>query len=39
MFINPISVLFLLVSVITTGLLVYFYVNSQSKIKLQTYYT
>ena len=32
------SILFLLVSVILTGLFVYFYVNSQSKRKLQDYY-
>ena len=34
----PSSVLFLLVSVIITGLFVYFYVNSLSKRKLQDYY-
>ena len=32
------SVLFLLVRVIVTGLFVYFYVNSQSKRKIQDYY-
>ena len=32
------SILFLLVSVIITGLFVYFYVNSQPKRKLQDYY-
>ena len=32
------SILFLLVSVIITGFFVYFYVNSQSKRKLQDYY-
>ena len=32
------SILFLLVSVIITGAFVYFYVNSQSKRKLQDYY-
>ena len=32
------SILFLLVSVIITGAFIYFYVNSQSKRKLQTYY-
>ena len=32
------SILFLLVSVRTTGAFVYFYVNSHSKIKLQDYY-
>ena len=31
------SILFLLVSVIVTGLFVYFYDNSQSKRKLQDY--
>ena len=31
-------ILFLLVNVIITGLFVYFYVNSQSKRKLQDYY-
>ena len=32
------SILFLLVSVIITGAIVYFCVNSQSKRKLQDYY-
>ena len=31
-------ILFLLVSIIITGLFVYFYVNSQSKRKLRDYY-
>ena len=32
------SILFLLVSIITTSVFVYFYANSQSKRKLQGYY-
>ena len=32
------SILFLLVSVIAVGAFIYFYVNSQSKRKLQDYY-